>query len=162
MTEFDFSKIYLFRENLSNENLVELHKKLKLVKTSERNFRGKPYAFGIVGASHFIHPVDMSLSEILSCVKIEGLGNPIFEQDIREDISFIIDPKNSDVQTLIKIRRFNRKLLEAFLFDSDISHRFEEGAYTAIRIAKNSYETIHTYPEPELNALVYSRTEFRN
>ena len=122
-------------------NLIDFEAKVFAV--SEKFFGKHNFIFKIIGKSHRVESKSLNFSEIFSCDAISDENEIIdleknSEKNIIYQSSGNIFKLNLKVQPILENRNFS---------DFDLFHDFKNGSYTGIKILKNGYLTVHTYPE---------------
>jgi hypothetical protein len=113
------------------------------------------FRFRIIGNSHFITAAALGFAELVSCEPPgDGLVTEVpLQQGHHETIS--ADVGAVTLETDVRCLPF-----EAFPRDQQLTvrYRFDEDAYTAIAVSRDSgaYTTYHTYPEYDL--VVYTES----
>ncbi len=127
----------------------------KIFQSATARISGHEFTFRIIGLSHFISCRSLQFDEVLTCIPIgdESKRCIINIQSNAGIKTFTTNTKTHIIETRIWTKKHDTKRRKEF---TNISHVFDGDAYTGITIKKNSYETIHTYPEFDKD--VFTRT----
>jgi hypothetical protein len=129
---------------------------IKVFDTLDTTFVGEPFTFDVIGSSHYIHSGTCGFYELCSCNSMEDDEFHVCTVDFNEktsrELAYSTD-SGLECRTTIDVRPLRETPGEE---SSDLYHEFAEGAYTAILIGEDRYDTFHTYPEHDI--VVQTRT----
>lgn len=129
---------------------------IRVFDTLDTTFVGEPFTFDVIGSSHYIHSETCGFYELCSCNPMEDDEFHVCILDLDEETSrelaFRTD-SGLECRTTVDVHSLRETSSEESV---DLYYEFSEGAYTAIQIGDDWYDTYHTYPEYEM--VVQTRT----
>ena len=123
--------------------------------TLRTDLLGDPFAFNVIGSSHYVAAERGGFHELCSCRAIEMDQRHVLDLTDRKEETYHFSGEGHDCEATVAIRS-----LESFPRERsfDLWYRFDERAVTTIDRTPDGYETYHTYPE--FDCAVYTRTRF--
>jgi hypothetical protein len=120
---------------------------IRVFDTLDATFVEEPFTFDVIGSSHYIHSETCDFYELCSCNPMEDDEFHVCTLDLNEEtrreLAFCTD-SGLECRTSVDIRLLRETPGEKSV---DLYYEFSEGAYTAIQIGDDWYDTYHTYPE---------------
>jgi hypothetical protein len=133
---------------------------IRVFDTLNTTFVGEPFTFDVIGSSHYIHSKTCEFYELCSCNRMEDDEFRVctlnLDEETSRELAFYTD-SGLECRTAVDVRSLRETPGEESV---DLYYEFSAGAYTAIQIGDDWYDTYHTYPEHEV--VVETRTRIIN